>query len=558
MNIVSTIKKIWKSFAEHAWILHVCKRIRSSRYFGEMAEMDAQILQDKIRKFFAKHAWNSHVCKRLCSSRYFGQMAEVDAQDLQALCEYINPSYSRFIEQVKNAIETAGVAYSPSLFSPTIDSTEDSTEPKSLISPDMIYWFYHDREKFLKDLQYALFLGMHNGAGLIYNALNDFYARFCPTLDEVKKKIGENGLEGHVVLRGQTIRFKQIKVNGSVKLAFGGKFNRWLFNRVQFCDDVAISVYSLTKRIGGRMIFRENICCGKFSCSFTGIPRVYIGGNLFHSSLDVGVGSNIAQNGKVIGEWLQTMRDEYPESNVEFSNNYAKGEVVIDDKLKGTRMLDGHTIKPRKISEVNFLRGNHIGGLRVPLVSLLRWDKQPVGCNEHLLSSHAEIGNFHFGTHERIEISASEAEAFRYKHFFITLKHRAIEKRDREAEFGYGRQERYFERGITASRQDKFALRWSDFVSNSGVSWIRPAVILLIGQWILAAIFIGGFGGCGGWLIAAVESLNPLSSLDDIAKSPCCEKWIDSLSASIYNAVRRILSLALLYEIIKVLRRFYN
>ena len=551
MNIVSTIKKIWKSFAEHAWILHVCKRIRSSRYFGEMAEMDAQILQDTIRKFFAKHAWNSHICKRLCSSRYFGQMAEVDAQDLQALCEYINPSYSRFIEQVKNEIEREDYKLPSSLFTPN-----DSMDIESLLCPQMVYWFYYHGKTFLQALKNLLY---HHHVGRAYDALYGFYSRDCsPTLDGVKEKIRENGLEGHVVLRGQTIRFKQIKVNGSVKLAFGGKFNRWLFNRVQFCDDVAISIYSLTKHIGGRMIFRENICCGKFSCSFTGIPRVYIGGNLFHSSLDVGVGSNIAQNGKAIGEWIETMRDDYSSSNVEFSNNYAKGEVVIDDKVKGARMLDGHIIKPRKISKVNFLRGNHIGGLRVPLVSLLRWDKQPVGCNEHLLSPDAEIGDFHFGTHERVEISASEAEALRYKHFFITLKNRAIEKCDREAEFGYGRQERYFERGITASRQDKFALRWSDFVSNSGVSWIRPAVILLIGQWILAAIFIGGFGGCGGWLIAAVESLNPLSSLDNIAKSPCCKEWINSLSASIYNAMRRILSIALLYEIIKVLRRFSN
>ena len=553
MNIISTIKKIWKSFAEHAWILHVCKRIRSSRYFGEMAEVDAKNLQDKIRKFFAKHAWNSHICRRLCSSRYFGQMAEVDAQNLQDICEYINPSYSLFVERARNEIKQRGIDVSESLFFPGGSYTMES-----LLCPEMVYWFHHDREKFLEALNITLQETLPYGDENIHRALKHFYSEFCsPTLEEFQEKVRKNGLKGHVILRGQTIRFKQIKVNGSVKLAFGGKFNRWLFNRVQFCDDVAISIYSLTNHISGRMIFRENICCGKFSCSFTGIPRVYIGGNLFHSSLDVGVGSNIAQNGKAIGKWLQTMRDEYPDSNVAFSNNYAKGEVMIDDKLKGAT-VGGRFVHPRKINCVYFLRGNHIGGLRVPRVSLLRWDEQTVGCNDHLLSPDAEIGDFHFGTHEHIEISAGEAEALRYKHFFITLKNRAIEKCDREAEFGYGRQERYFERGITASRQDKFALRWSDFVSNSGISWIRPAVILLIGQWILAAIFIGGFGGCGGWLIATVESLNPLSSLDDIAKSPCCKEWIDSFSASIYNAVRRILSLALLYEIIKVLRRFYN
>ena len=144
----------------------------------------------------------------------------------------------------------------------------------------------------------------------------------------------------------------------------------------------------------------------------------------------------------------------------------------------------------------------------------------------------------------------------RYKQYFIALKNQAIDNHDREAEFNYGRKERYFDRGVATRWQDKFPLWWSHIISDSGISWFRPAFILLAGQWILAAIFIGGFGGCGDWSMAAVESLNPLSSLDDIAKSPCCKEWIDSFSASIYNAARRIFSLALLYEIIKVLRRF--
>ena len=185
----------------------------------------------------------------------------------------------------------------------------------------------------------------------------------------------------------------------------------------------------------------------------------------------------------------------------------------------------------------------------------------------HLYANARGIGNIHFDITEHIKMPY-KPEALLYKEFFIGLKKKAIKEHDREAEFNYGRKERYFDRAAAPRRQDRFLLWWSHLVSDGGISWIRPSAILLGGQWILAAFFIGWWGGCGdyaAWFQAAMESLNPLSRLPDLLKSLGCElgedspsAWKDSLSASIYNAVRRILSLALLYEIVKTLRRFYN
>ena len=547
MNIISTIKKIWKSFAEHAWILHVCKRIRSSRYFGEMAEMDAQNLQDKIRKFFAKHAWNFHVCKRLWARFFvnrYGKMAEVSAADLQKICEYVNPSYLSFLACVRNAATYHGVKLPASLFS--IPTTPEMTQ-RSLLASEMVYWFYHQPQEFIDNLNTILSNQLDSGwSSVAYTLEKIYHESFSPSSDGFKKIIGDR-LKGHVVWRGKTIRFKRIKIKGDVKLALGGRFNRWLFNRVQFCDDAAINIYPPREDTVGKMVFTNNICCGKFSCSFAAVPRIHIGGNIFHFSLDMGADANISQNHDSLGRWIEEMTrlvQIYSISIVKFSNNYVGGFATIYNVLPTSGGCN-HV-------SVLFLEGNFLGGLSVPALSPEQQDKRPTeGDVKHSQSMRFDI-------HEHIKMPSNREMAMRYKDYFVFLKDKAIKANDREAEFNYGRKERYFDRGITTRRQDKFILWWSHLVSNSGVSWLRPAAILLVGQWILAAIFIGGFGGCDGWLIATVESLNPLSSLDDIAKSPCCKEWIDSFSASVYNAVRRIFSLALLYEIIKVLRRFSN
>ena len=521
----------------------------------------------KIRDFFSKHiwkktcdfiikdAWKIHACKRLWvrffSARY-GKMAEVNAADLQKICEYVNPSYSGFMDyalflMTRYIREQEG----QHLFNLPMTSEQ---ERNSFIAPGMVYYFYHDSREFLVRLRSMLSDGIeHPNWDRIYYSLRDFHSESCsPNLKGFEEMVRKYGLQGHVIWRGKTIRFKKIKVNGAVKLALGGRFNRWLFNRVQFCDDAAINIYPPREDIGGKMFFSKNVCCGKFACSFSAVSRIHIGGNIFNSSLEVGRDVDIAQNGELFGKWIQHMTGcvrNFSSSIVEFSNNYIEKFATLYNNSPASGSCS--------IGAALFVEGNYLGGLSVPTSSPAQ-KKWSVEGNDDIPPEREHVKNMRFDMHEHIKMPPSKEMAMRYKDYFVSLKNKAIKANNREAEFNYGRKERYFDRGVTTSRQDKFILWWSHLVSNSGVSWLRPAAILLVGQWILAAIFIGGFGGCDGWLIATVESLNPLSSLDDIAKSPCCEEWIDSFSASIYNAVRRIFSLALLYEIIKVLRRFSN
>ena len=506
----------------------------------------------KVINFIAKRVWEIHTCKRLWVrffSDRFGKMEEVSAEELQKICEYVNPSYSAFLGYAHVLIKRCSATAATPMFA--VPMTPEQEEA-SLLALETVHWFYHEPEKFIRHLRDAVHESISPRWTGIDDVLEKIYSEDCsPSLDGFKELIGER-LKGHIVWRGKTIRFKRIKVKGDVKLALGGRFNRWLFNRVQFCDDVAINIYPPKEDIGGKMIFSKNICCGKFSCSFAAVPRIYIGGNIFNSSLEIGRDANIAQNGESLVNWIQHMTGRVPDystSIIEFSNNYVEKFSALYNDLP---VSGGNSA-----AAALFVEGNVLGGVSVPALSPEQ-KKWPTEVNDYMRSNREHINTMRFDMHEHIKMPSNKEMAMRYKDYFISLKTKAIKARDRNAEFNYGRKERYFDRGIATRGQDKFILWWSHLVSDSGVSWFRPAAILLVGQWILAAIFIGGFGGCGGWLIATVESLNPLSSLEDIAKSPCCKEWINSLSASIYNAVRRIFSLALLYEIIKALRRFSN
>ena len=482
---------------------------------------------------FSIHFWRA-LWLQFCSLFY----KSVDAKTLEELCGYINPPYSRLLDFAKN----------------------QELHPKPLhewlSKVDSVRSFYSDRAEFMQKIRDYLY----NSYGTSHLSAHDEIKKvFSPSAERFLEMVKQAGLEGRVVLADGVIRFTRIKIRGDVDLALGGFFNRWEFDYVKFCDDVYIEVYPPKSfhEWGSEMSFSNNFCCGRFSCVFAFVPSVHIRDSIFSSTANVQLGlpsNKTIPALKALGEWIkEDMAKNIAEPVIKFSSNYVQEEVHICDALVDDT--------PRiRIGGIDFVGGNVVGGLFPPNIRPPGRDKSITEFGEEYGLDFGIVANVYFDIDEKIKHHPKDKKAAAYyKHLFVALKNEAIERHNREDEFKYGRQERYFDWCLADRWQDKLIFSWSRFVSNSGISWFRPAVILLGGQWALACFFIGKFGGCGdyaAWFQAAVESLNPLSSLPDIAED--CEPWNDSLSASIYNAVRRIFSLALLYEIVKVLRRFSN
>ena len=504
---------------------------------------------DFIAKPFSKHFWRE--CWLETLFRHGRCYKSVKAETLEELCGYVNPSYSDLVD-----------------FAHQRDGRNHSLL-QWLSQQESLRLFYANREAFLKQIHPLIIKPSGFSFPAVYEEIEKIYS-FAPGSCAVENFISTvkgAGLEGRVVLSddGKTISFTKIKVEGDVKLQLGGKFKHWEFDHVKFFNNVDIGIYPPTCTAGDTInskgfIFRNNICGGEFTCSLVAVPNIHFSGNVFNDSVSVGETMSAEDimampKNNLLHLWALSMAQSiYANGHarpLKFSNNYVEKSFFCWERPSYA-----------SISAVHFTDGNAIGdlSLRFPILPesynpIIGKDGKPSISLEHGIGVLGSDTRFDIDEH--IGMPSCKQKIREYKGYFVSLKNRAIEERDREAEFNYGRKERYFDRGL-ARWQGKIPLWWSYIVSSNGVSWARPAVILLGGQWILAAIFIGGFGGCGGWLIATVESLNPLSSLDDIVKSPCCEKWMDSLSASIYNAVRRIFSLALIYEIVKVLLRFSN
>ena len=499
----------------------------------------------KIRDFFAKRAWK-WLWLEHCSRRY----REVDASTLEKICECINPSYSRVIELAREQRER--------------DYTQigKAGQGDMFDDPHLADAFYDDRKEFLDRIYIRSFKEE------IPNSFHEYLTENFSSVKEEEKfrsEVAAWDLQEHILLSdedgGKALKFVNLRVKGDVNLNLSGKFNRWEFNRVKFGGGIGISVFPPLKRWHiGEMVFNKIICRGSFVCLYAGVPSIRI----CDSDLPV-VSMQIREHAPMpVCERMKDMVDSYFRTSltpiVEFSGNCIKELYPYTDLTPIYTVGDPHKIKTDlNLGSVHFVKGNYIGNLHL-LTSMLPYDESMRDDSKVRTffpgDKVVSIRHIHFDSHEHIGMPSGWEEKMKHKEYFVALKNQAIRKRDREAEFSYGRKERYFDRGLANRWQDKFILEWSHYVSDSGISWIRPAAILLVGQLFLATIFIGGFGGCGGWFIAAVESLNPLSSLPNLLKLLGCESWNDSLSASIYNAVRRIFSLALLYEIIKVLRRF--
>ena len=485
----------------------------------------------KIREFFAKH-FSKHVWRERWLDICASPRKSVKAETLEDLCGYINPPYSRIVELVK---EAGGNTF------PLTDGQ------------GMVNLFYTDRDAFLTHLK--------DGFGWPYfsaeaaASLHEKLKEVCfPTTEEFHKRVKDKGLEGHIAVRRSFLNsdahidFNGIQVEGKINLSFGGKFDSCKFNHVEFCNDATITIFPTDEIHCGEVGFTKNICCGNFSCFFPSIHHIHIGKNIFRYSVKLMVAARLTQNTPV-SEWIKSrMHGQHANSsNIEFSDNHVRGVLAFYDDFDGT-VRDN-------IKMISFKDGNIIGGLSVPPLRSYE-DEKTVACDD-ILQEHSpniRIGDIHFDMNERI-VPSLTSQALNYKQYFISLKNRAIEMRDREAEFKYGRQERYFDWYLADRWQDKFILRWSQLVSDNGISWIRPIGWLIAVQAILAAAFIGwnvwicAFDwSVGGWAKTVIESFDPLKNVE----SACP----DSLSAPFYNVARKIFLFLFLYEIIKVFRRF--
>ena len=448
----------------------------------------------------------------------------VDATTLEELCGYINPSYSDLVDRFQEATGQGGLLH----------------------VGELVHAFYNDREEFLSRLKDILIpLGSAEWANSLYE---EFRSICAPIPDKFKEIVNQKGLEAHIRLSehisiGSVIDVVNIKLKGEANLTFGGGFGLWLFRHVKFCDDVFINIYPSFLAERPKVDFYQNIFYGDFTCRFSSVDYISIANNKFKHSVLIGADINSVENKDIVSQWKKDMEhheamDSPPSATtVMFSNNHCEELITLYNHLNGH---DLPRIKQNLsgISMVRFENGNTIGGLSIPQSKLanialeyyLRWKfglrgkifphARELRLYQHLKSA-TGIGSFHFDINEHIKMP-DKTEAPLYKDFFIRLKQKAIRAHDREAAFNYGRKERYFDRGAAPRRQDRFILWWSHLVSDGGISWFRPAAILLVGQYALAAIFIGWLGGCcdyAAWFQAAVESLNPLSSLPDMLKS---------------------------------------
>ena len=504
---------------------------------------------------FSKHFWRE---LWLDTRALFTK--SVSAEVLETLCGYVNPSYSDLVAHFQRVTGQGGLLH----------------------DKEMVKLFYTDREKFFTRLK-SILSSRFSSVEWANSLYEGFKATYGPIPSQFTQFLKANGLDAHIRARkpliDSTLDFRNIKVEGVVNLTLGGSFSVWLFRCVEFCDTATVSIYPPFFARNPSVSFYKNVFHGDFKCLFAFAREISIIKSKFKHSVIIGA-DTMGENNDAIARCEKELAyhdiaDSHTHSTVKFSGSRCESLVTIYNRF-GEKNFPG-------INMVRFEDGNIIGGLSIPESVLanvgaqyyLNRMRQHLIPNRRMLISYYDpigakgISNFHFDINEHIKMPHKEEAPF-YKIFFIGLKNKAIETHDREAEFNYGRKERYFDRAAAPRRQDRFILWWSHLVSDGGISWIRPSAILLGGQCILAAFFIGWLGGCcdyAAWFQAAVESLNPLSSLPEILKSlgdgnESCKKslsaWENSLTASIYNAVRRIFSLALIYEIVKVFLRFSN
>ena len=493
----------------------------------------------KIYDFFSD--WIQKRQREHCPRGY----VRVSAKTLMDICECINPSYDRLVKYAERELE----GYYGYGSGTDIGSFFKKSDPVNA--------FYDDREKFLDKGFLASFLQFPDS---FHEYLIKKYSP-AKEMERFQSEVAAAGLQGHILLSdihgSKIIDFVKIMVEDDLgedfELHLGGKFCLWRFRRIKFCGEANLSIYPPSADTHASITFSESVCFGRFSCLFAGVASLRILNSKFMSSvaIDIGTDDQLTAYGRI--EDMNRKLYQSPDlPSITFCNNSFKGKLWLLSN-NNARLVRG--VRFPTLGEVHFGEGNYIHSLN--LLDSLYPKTEPM--DEKSINYDTDrvmhVYDIKFDSHERIRMPLDSWTMLRFKDFFITLKNRAIEKRDREAEFSYARKERYFDRGLANRWQDKFILGWSHYVSDSGISWLRPIGWLIAVQAILAAAFIGwnvwicpSDWSVGGWAKTVIESFDPLSKVES--------KCADSISAPLYNVARKIFLFLFLYEIIKVFRRF--
>ena len=391
----------------------------------------------KIWDFFIKRLsiryWRGRRLERL-SLRY----KPVDAKILEDICKCINPPYSDIVELARSVLG-GGDMHSAKMKGGDFFNDSHIAEV-----------FYHDRKKFLNKEYLNSIVGDISDS--FHNFLMEHYS-LAKEESEFKSRVAAEELQEHVLLSDdnvgrKTIEFKEINVQGDIKFNLGGKFSRWVFNRVKFGGDTTVNIFPPHSGYPlARMDFNENICNGIFFCLFAAVSEIYIGGNKL-SAVYVN-NPTIPDNGKTVSAWLERMIIScYEIPRLEFSKNEIEKVVTL---------YNGRKFHPDSfgLGDVRFIGGNYIG--RLFLESAL-WpaDELPNDDSGHRPPPAAKIRSFFFSHWEQIAPTSDMREARNCKDFFIAWKNQAKKIGDDGSVDRYTIHERYFDRMLGRSWLAKF------------------------------------------------------------------------------------------------------
>ena len=183
------------------------------------------------------------------------------------------------------------------------------------------------------------------------------------------------------------------------------------------------------------------------------------------------------------------------------------------------------------------------------------------GCNhiDSISSWDSSLGVF-WGAYQKIDPEGKHAH--KNKEVFATLKQKATENNNvaqelilkREiikCDYAFARQEKFKD-----SFQDRFIYRFSYLISNYGVSWLRPIIGLLIVNFLLCLILYflyffkpDSLESTDTLILIYFEMLNPTSHIGK-------NLWVESWFISLINIIQKAFYATVIYEVIKILRRF--
>ncbi len=217
------------------------------------------------------------------------------------------------------------------------------------------------------------------------------------------------------------------------------------------------------------------------------------------------------------------------------------------------------------------LENNIISAIKCPANARVNFNKNTI---DKLDIFEAEKdGNFsiRWTPNQRIDLEKKHTATNRES--FIVLKERAIKKSDKFQETVLNREiikcESVLFEQENASRQDRFIMLFGELVSKHGVSWLIPLAWLFsinlsltfiafwiareYSTWEYPTSIAEEYSIYWNFVEVFLEMLNPLSNLAETMKPLMVG---DNVAISIINVFQKPILAVLIYELIRVMRRF--